>query len=594
MKFLFPIAVVLLAAGLSSCSPPPSPPLGPGLAVAPVRSLPQNWPQEIRKIFYQQPIGSEILPYDWFLALEQPQWQWNPFHAVGRFAQPEYLARFGFLPAEPEHATANPLPVGLVKDTRFTNPFTGEIHTALGLTCAACHTGQWDIQTAPNQWVGLRIDGGAGHIDLTGFENALLEALKATANIPLRFDRFAHAVLGENYSSPRKALLKQQFTHYLEQQNQRQSLFAAYSKTHPSAGFGRLDTLNRIANHLMKAPFGQVDAQLPNAPVNFPPIWEASWFDYGRYNGSSQNPLLRNLVKALWAKTPVVLAGEATDRFKSAAQLDSLYMMETLLSGEAPYQGLRAPAWPVDVLGAVDAQKSARGARLYAELCASCHQQNKAVLQADADADAPVYWTSLNHLGQPLLRIANVPLDEIGTDPAQAQGFASKQLNAKATFAPGVEAPMSLFNALDYITQQVAERYFAENAISAQRQVQWGNGHKVAPSDQQLTPSYHALPLSGIWATPPYLHNGSVPSLYALLSPLAERPVSFVLGGRSYDAKTLGLASDTPPTGYVLDTRTQGNSNSGHEFNHGQGTGIIGRKLSVDERWDLIEYLKTL
>jgi hypothetical protein len=105
---------------------------------------------------------------------------------------------------------------------------------------------------------------------------------------------------------------------------------------------------------------------------------------------------------------------------------------------------------------------------------------------------------------------------------------------------------------------------------------------------------YKARPLNGIWATPPYLHNGSVPNLYALLSPVVERPKTFYLGNRKYDPINVGYRTEDFPGGSKLDTSIRGNSNSGHEFNNGSGKGIIGPLLTPDERRALIEYLKTL
>src|SRR4051812_39476570 len=68
---------------------------------------------------------------------------------------------------------------------------------------------------------------------------------------------------------------------------------------------------------------------------------------------------------------------------------------------------------------------------------------------------------------------------------------------------------------------------------------------------------YIAPILSGVWATAPYLHNGSVPTLAALLWP-ETRPVRFLVGGHALDFHTLGIAgvtwSDSTlryPAGYV-------------------------------------------
>jgi len=78
---------------------------------------------------------------------------------------------------------------------------------------------------------------------------------------------------------------------------------------------------------------------------------------------------------------------------------------------------------------------------------------------------------------------------------------------------------------------------------------------------------YRVAFLRGIWASPPYLHNGSVPTLEDLLSPAADRPATFIRSG------------------FTVDTTTQGNSNQGHEF---------GTMLSADDKTALVAYLRSL
>jgi hypothetical protein len=78
-----------------------------------------------------------------------------------------------------------------------------------------------------------------------------------------------------------------------------------------------------------------------------------------------------------------------------------------------------------------------------------------------------------------------------------------------------------------------------------------------------------AAPLIGLAASAPYLHNGSVPSLRALLDPPARRPRTFPLGN----------------AGFVLDTRLPGNGNQGHDF---------GTALTASEKSDLIAFLESL
>ena len=103
-----------------------------------------------------------------------------------------------------------------------------------------------------------------------------------------------------------------------------------------------------------------------------------------------------------------------------------------------------------------------------------------------------------------------------------------------------------------------------------------------------------------MWATAPFLHNGSVPTVYDLLSPVADRPKTFRVGSREYDTEKLGLKQ--PDSGFwVFDTSKPGNRNTGHEFNTGYkpwkegdppAQGLIGPLLSHEDRLAIIEHLK--
>jgi len=105
----------------------------------------------------------------------------------------------------------------------------------------------------------------------------------------------------------------------------------------------------------------------------------------------------------------------------------------------------------------------------------------------------------------------------------------------------------------------------------------------------RLTRSYADRPLVAPWATAPYLHNNSVPTLYHLLLPAEERPKTFPVGHREYDPVKLGYTTDRPGTPtFPFDTTKPGNGNRGH-------TGpAYGTNLSPTEREALLEYLKTL
>lgn len=108
---------------------------------------------------------------------------------------------------------------------------------------------------------------------------------------------------------------------------------------------------------------------------------------------------------------------------------------------------------------------------------------------------------------------------------------------------------------------------------------------------------YVPPPLEGIWARWPYFHNNAIPNLCALLSPQAERPVSYVSGkavdkDRDFDQECVGYPiGDKAPEAwkknkdYLYDTKLEGLSNAGH---------TAGINLSREQKLELIEFLKTL
>jgi hypothetical protein len=120
------------------------------------------------------------------------------------------------------------------------------------------------------------------------------------------------------------------------------------------------------------------------------------------------------------------------------------------------------------------------------------------------------------------------------------------------------------------------------------------NGYVDASVDlAPPTSSYKAAPRDGAWSTAPFLHNGSIPNMYELLSPQSERSKTFYIN-REFDPVKLGLDTTNIKSGFLFDTSLIGNSNEGHVFAKGKGPGIIGPELTPHERFSLIEYLKSI
>jgi hypothetical protein len=104
------------------------------------------------------------------------------------------------------------------------------------------------------------------------------------------------------------------------------------------------------------------------------------------------------------------------------------------------------------------------------------------------------------------------------------------------------------------------------------------------PSDLRRFGALKAGPLVGLWATGPFLHNGSVPTIDELLRRPEERRQVFWTGSRELDAERLGFVSDEAPGLFRFDTTLLGNGNGGHAF--------PATPLSSEERRAVLEYLK--
>jgi mono/diheme cytochrome c family protein len=200
---------------------------------------------------------------------------------------------------------------------------------------------------------------------------------------------------------------------------------------------------------------------------------------------------------------------------------------------------LEPPKYPF----AIDKAKAAKGEAVFKENCAKCH------------GTYGEKWSYPNKI---------VPLAEIGTDPKRFEGVGTGYGEAYAK--------------------------------------SWFGQEKGGPFDGQhirRTAGYQAPPLDGIWATAPYLHNGSVPTLYHVLNSKARPKLytrSFKTDEADYDKTRVGwkFTELREPPGEkvpaierrkVYDTSKPGRGNAGHTY---------GDALTDEERMAVIEYLKTL
>ncbi|RRV28575.1 hypothetical protein EGJ23_04120 [Pseudomonas sp. o96-267] len=555
-----------------------------------------QWSEEQRQTYYYTPQGTTVkgLRYDWISALEMP-------FGTEKFARLDYLARFGFLTDPKQQPSAlNPanLPVGF---TRHQDSESGEHF--LDISCAACHTGELRYKGQA-----VRIDGGAALHSLAstvptlrggGFGQALGMSMAFTYYNPLKFRRFAQEVLGEQYPQGRDQL-REDFKQVLDR-----LLATAFNDWHrglypTEEGFGRTDAFGRIANTVFGDVLDEANYRVANAPVSYPQLWDIWKFDWVQWNGSAMQPMARNVGEALGVGASLHLLDEhgkgvtEADRYASSVRLHDLYTLEETL------KQLQPPKWPEAVFGKVDLPLASRGKALYTENCAYCHAPDPKPRDQRLAPSRDPEW-----------KMRVVPISIVGTDPTTADNIADHRFDISRlgwTKAELSKLDVRLYGAsldevdfksissakgLAYITAYVENRAYQDAGIGPrQRKEMDGYGLPIGVQEKR---GYKARPLDGIWATPPFLHNGSVPNLFELLSPVYERQAQFWVGNFEFDPERVGYRSDKFPGGFLLDTRVTGNGNGGHEFRDGcRQEGVIGRALSPDERLALIEYLKVL
>jgi mono/diheme cytochrome c family protein len=549
-----------------------------------------QWSATERQTYYFTPQGTQVkgLRYDWFTALELP-------FSQQRFASPEYLARFGFLVDPAQKATPdNPgnLPVGF---TRHQNAGSSEQY--LDITCAACHTGELHFKGQA-----IRIDGGsAQHVlpstvpTLRGgsFGQAMVASLASTYYNPWKFERFARQVLGKDYDA-RHEELRKAFKVSLDT-----FLRTAWNDTHrglypTQEGPGRTDAFGRIANASFGDAISAENYRVANAPVDYPQLWEIWTFDWVQWNGSAQQPMARNVGEALGVGATLNFFDAQGKPLQGEARYPSSVRVRDLNKIEETLQLLKPPAWPEALLGSIDKPLAAKGRALFAENCAGCHVP-KVVQGPD----------------RPVQQLHMLPVQVIGTDPGTANNIADHRFNLTSLqwdpaelakldvqLHPTPTEPLdlsqvSVAKGLAYVTAFVENRAYRDAGVTpVERPALDGFGLPIGVRELR---AYKARPLAGVWATPPFLHNGSVPTIYQLLSPQDERATTFYKGTFEYDPRHLGYRTEAFANGFLFDTKITGNHNSGHEFRSGErGNGVIGRLLQPQERWALLEYLKVL
>jgi hypothetical protein len=651
-----------------------------------------------RQTYYYTPQGTSLkgLRYSWFKYLERPKDE-TPF------ADPDHMRAYGFLVDDAPTPETNPdqMPVGFA---RHWDPDLQD--DVLDITCAACHTGQLNIQRN-GQTIGIRIDGGPAMHAFTAvrighFVPELIGSLIITYLDPPTFYRFAHNVLGPRF--PHGWLQLHSDLGDVTWAFLKQGWIERSKHLYPvEEGFGRTDAIGRISNTVFGDHISESNYRVGDAPVSYPAVWDIYKFDWVQYGASVKHPLARNIGESMGVGSTYKLVDYYGRPVRQSERFVASSLVHQISSIEATLHQLQPPRWPEDLLGPIDCKKAMLGKYLFNRHCWGCHGPHLAT-DEDTMIDAPgklqrsprmleiAHASGFDHLTKtpfPHWKMKILSIDDIGTDPNAALNFVNRRIDLSRTGVTtaevqALEQPLleeDLARRVSVCTAD-AERVKAEGRKTITQKldaldiksVSIGAGLNIfgllirkqyredpryraaeygmpkpgltegadddiffSQIDLPQTPlGYKARPLAGAWATAPYLHNGSVPTLYQMLLPADQRSKRFFVGRKLFDPKHVGFVLDPlSKGGFWLDTSIPGNHNTGHEFRAGYVNlwedtapeppkeiracaedapdepnikpsgpcdqsievsppqyGVIGPELSEKERWAIIEYLK--
>jgi hypothetical protein len=299
-------------------------------------------------------------------------------------------------------------------------------------------------------------------------------------------------------------------------------------------GPGRVDTWN-APKALLNFPMDRARKEEQIGNADLPSVWNQKAREGMQlhWDGNNTSVQERNLSAAFAGAIPPTL-----DKC-------SLRRMARFL------ETLEPPPFPE---AKIDRALAARGEPLYNQYCAGCHGASRPPFQRAGE------------LGKYVGTV--VPLARIGTDRWHFDSYTPEL--AKAQNSLYSQYPMARSRACPGDPEATS--------------------YPARFSHFRKTDGYANSPLDGLWLRAPYLHNGSVPNLRALLEPGARRPREFWTGYDVYDFADVGFVTEGPEAeaqGWRYDTSLPANGNQGHEGR------AYGTELSPNEKDALIEFLKT-
>lgn len=488
-----------------------------------------------------------------------PYWIWRVLPEIFSEHLPDPEA-FEALPEDERDGLAGYAQFGYVfeegRDTPIGFSKRRDLVTRVGLNCALCHVstvrvtkeqGEQIFGREPN-YAASRGEGAraiipgmpANTLDLQAYFQFLFDCAED--------ERFTTASVMAHIDAHTKLNLKDRLIYQRAVNQVRSNLLTRrrqlnYFDEVPHFGPGRVDTFTPYKNMVFRFPY---DGTVGTA--DFPSNWNQGPREGMQlhWDGNNRSVFERNISASLGAlATPVSL--DMPRMLRVAAWIGSPEPDPAKQYTEEVLRAARTRTTPAaDEMQvpkypfAIDRKLVAgKGKMLFQRHCASCHDWN----------------------GSEIGKV--VPIEEIGTDRAR----------------------------LDSYTRELAAQQYTLGVD------QWWRFRNF-----RKTNGYANMPLDGLWARAPYLHNGSVPTLRQLLSKAEERKGEFYRGNDEYDPANVGFKFERPdgsvdlkkegriraPDGRILfrfDASERGNGNAGHEY---------ATDLNDEDKDALLEYLKTL
>ena len=548
-----------------------------------------------RTYYYHLSEGIEYIPYDMIMSLKRPKEDGIGLYDESFFSHPE---RMGLFPDV--YNVSNP-PIGI---TVSDNP---NYVPMMGINCAACHTTAIKYN---NQF--FYIDGGQGMLAINRLIRDMIFSMISTLACPSEFEEFYQNYkqrlnISEYPSDFQDYQEILNYSGYSEIENcnpnnfdkldvalseyqiefkdkfdeiSRDRIYTSLDQAYPTQT--SLDSRTELALYMVKRikffldnasygtepensnlpenglsrsnPWGSTKNLLSEkifhkskndwlkefgGPVNTPHIWDYKYQKLIFLAGNTNSMLERNLAQGIALLTD--FNWDTYETTISIKQLDKL--------SKISYK-IEPPIWNESILGYIDLDKAKKGKILYQENCLSCHKGEQSQQTGSIE---------FNYL--------SVGTDETYLDAQKESFYGSTLFDSLAVFVRQVKYKAASREGIDSLAE------FEEGRLPVLWQGPRNNG-------------FEAKPLYGIWATPPYLHNGSIPSIRDLLKKSEDRPKRFYIGNLEYDTNDLGYKQSEVPFSTLVEidcVKCKGNSNKGHEF---------GTSLSSIEKDQLIEFLK--